>query len=58
VVAAKEVVEAAVAEMAAGVGVELTAQMLGVDAAEVRRVVKAAQTSPAGKGANGSKASV
>lgn len=57
-VAAKEAVNATVAEMAAAVGMELTAQMLGVEAAEVRRVVKAAQASPAGKGANGSKASV
>jgi hypothetical protein len=56
VAAAQEGVEAAVAEMAAGVGVELTAQMLGVDAVEVRRIVKAAQAAPAGKGASGSKA--
>jgi hypothetical protein len=29
--------------MAGGVGVELTAQMLGVEIAEVRRIVKAVQ---------------
>lgn len=58
VAAAQEGVEAAVAEMAAGVGVELTAQMLGVETAEVRRIAKAAQASPAGNGASGSKKSV
>lgn len=59
VAAAQEGVEATVAEMAAGVGVELTAQMLGAEAAEVRRIAKAAQASPGGNGArNSSKASV
>ncbi len=53
VAAAQEGVEAAVAEMANGVGVELTAQMLGVEATEVRRIAKA--TSPASNGASGSK---
>ena len=51
--AAQEGVEAAVAQMAAGVGVELTSQMLGVETTEVRRIAKAAQASP---GASGSKA--
>ncbi len=56
VAAAQEGVEAAVVDMAAGVGVELTAQMLGVEAADVRHIAKAAQGSPAGNGATGSKA--
>ena len=58
VAAAQEGVEAAVAKMAVGVGVELTAQMLGVEVAEVRRIAKAAQASPAGNCASGSKVSV
>lgn len=56
VAAAQEGVEAAVAQMAAGVGVELTSQMLGVETTEVRRIAKAAQASPAGSDASGSKA--
>lgn len=56
VAAAQEGVERAVADMATSVGVELTAQMLGVEAAEVRRIAKATQRSPEGNGASGSKA--
>jgi len=58
VAAAQERVEAAVAEMATGVGVELTAQMLAVEIGEVRRIAKATQRSPGADGAGGSKKSL
>ena len=57
VTAAQEGVDAAVADMATGVGVELTAQMLGVETAEVRRIAKAAQASHVASGGGRSKAS-
>ncbi len=47
---AQEGVDAAVVDMADGVGVELTAHMLGATAAEVRRIVKAAQGPPVSNG--------
>ena len=46
--AAQEGVAAAVVNMATAVGVELTAQILGVDAAEVRRIAKVNQASQTG----------
>lgn len=49
--AAQEGVAAAVADMATAVGVELTTQILGVDAAEVRRIAKLNQASHTGGGA-------
>jgi hypothetical protein len=43
VAVAQESVERAIGDMAKGVGVDLTAQMLGVEIAEIRRIVRAAQ---------------
>lgn len=45
VVAAQEGIEAAVLDIATGVGVKLTAQMLDVEIVEVRRIAKAVQRS-------------